>query len=182
MKKLMIGLAVALAATMVQAAQIKWTVQAGPAANRLLDYTGNAVFAGTAYLIHTSDATAFTTQLAKDGTIGSTATYGNYSTFNQFGGFASVQTSADTLTTTADQSFSLLLVQKVGDDVYYKISDAMTATPSTDIVSNPVQKQWTASTQINNKGWSQYTAVPEPTSGLLLLLGVAGLALKRRRA
>ena len=31
-----------------------------------------------------------------------------------------------------------------------------------------------------NYGW--YSTVPEPTSGLLLLLGVAGLALKRRRA
>ena len=29
---------------------------------------------------------------------------------------------------------------------------------------------------------SGWTAAPEPTSGLLLLLGVAGLALKRKRA
>lgn len=31
-------------------------------------------------------------------------------------------------------------------------------------------------------GWSNTGSVPEPTSGLLLLLGVAGLALKRKRA
>ena len=30
--------------------------------------------------------------------------------------------------------------------------------------------------------WQAMSAVPEPTSGLLLLLGVAGLALKRKRA
>jgi len=32
------------------------------------------------------------------------------------------------------------------------------------------------------QGAGVYTAVPEPTSGLLLLLGVAGMALRRRRA
>ena len=30
--------------------------------------------------------------------------------------------------------------------------------------------------------WQSTAAVPEPTSGLLLLIGMAGLALKRKRA
>ena len=35
---------------------------------------------------------------------------------------------------------------------------------------------------IGASDWTTYSSVPEPTSGLLLLLGVAGLALKRKRA
>ncbi|MBR3923740.1 MAG: PEP-CTERM sorting domain-containing protein [Kiritimatiellae bacterium] len=31
-------------------------------------------------------------------------------------------------------------------------------------------------------GWTEVSAAPEPTSGLLLLLGMAGLALRRKRA
>ena len=33
----------------------------------------------------------------------------------------------------------------------------------------------------SNPGWYQYQTVPEPTSGLLLLLGMAGLAPKRKQ-
>ena len=38
--------------------------------------------------------------------------------------------------------------------------------------------QWTA----QGGAWAEYAVSPEPTSGLLLLIGVAGLALRRRRA
>ena len=34
----------------------------------------------------------------------------------------------------------------------------------------------------NGAGWYNTAAIPEPTSGLLLLLGMAGLALKRKQA
>jgi len=42
----------------------------------------------------------------------------------------------------------------------------------------------TTGLQFSNLGTQQanWTAVPEPTSGLLMLLGMAGLALRRRRA
>ena len=42
-----------------------------------------------------------------------------------------------------------------------------------------------ASTLNNASNWKSYgasSAVPEPTSGLLMLLGMAGLALRRKRA
>lgn len=39
-----------------------------------------------------------------------------------------------------------------------------------------------SSTLSNASNWKSYGAVPEPTSGLLMLLGVAGLALRRKRA
>ena len=58
----------------------------------------------------------------------------------------------------------------------------MTTAP---FMSSEVEALWTG-TPLNSAngyaGGAWYTAVPEPTSGLLMLLGMAGLALKRKRA
>ena len=64
---------------------------------------------------------------------------------------------------------------------------------TSDIGSFTVAQGATASPKINFTtgnamggssliGKMEYSGVPEPTSGLLVLLGVAGLALRRRRA
>ena len=51
------------------------------------------------------------------------------------------------------------------------------ATADTNVQLNPL---WEGSDYLNQGGYT--VAVPEPTSGILMLVGLAGLALRRRRA
>ena len=61
--------------------------------------------------------------------------------------------------------------------------DSDTTTISwSDNDTNSKKNFGTADFSGTNYGWYNTYAAPEPTSGLLLLLGVAGLALKRKRA
>ena len=78
-----------------------------------------------------------------------------------------------------------------GDDLsaYIVLFDAADATAAKNYAVTPVLNgqipaagnMTVAFTFAQTSGW-QTTAVPEPTSGLLMLLGMAGLALRRRRA
>ncbi len=60
-------------------------------------------------------------------------------------------------------------------------SDMTTTVDDVYVVSGLSDNTWAGATFAYATG-GNFTAVPEPTSGLLLLLGVAGLALKRKRA
>ena len=60
-------------------------------------------------------------------------------------------------------------------------SDMTTTVDDVYVVSGLTSDTWSGDGFVYATG-GNFTAVPEPTSGLLMLLGMAGLALRRRRA
>ena len=81
--------------------------------------------------------------------------------------------------------YAILTLNDTGDKAAYMYLGEITGTTATSPTSN----------MLYNEGWADLNAslttggfnatvgaVPEPTSGLLLLLGMAGLALRRKRA
>lgn len=92
--------------------------------------------------------------------------------------------SSKSVDVTYNQGYAMYILIVDGDNVY--IGPERTATGPQDGKSSTIQFSTTTSSKLavqttayNGAGWY---AAPEPTSGLLLLLGVAGLALKRKRA
>lgn len=83
----------------------------------------------------------------------------------------------------------MVVTTTIDDNDYLFISDALTKSRQADgkitkitfsALSASATTALDASSGYSAAGW--YTSVPEPTSGMLLLLGMAGLALKRKRA
>ena len=82
---------------------------------------------------------------------------------------------------TGETSYDFYYVFIKGDD--YWVSDKQTVATNAETAGPAaVQLTATASNALLSGAKSGSFAVPEPTSGILLLLGIAGLALKRKRA
>lgn len=191
MKKLIIIATVVLAAFTLKAASYNWSTKTGQNVY-LPGTTGSAVM--TAYLFNSDAVSQQSVLSAFDaGTFGSLSSLTSLQTTSA-GKIATTATgSAFTYGSVGDTLNAFYaIVTSIDDKDYVYISEIASAVgPETGTAklqySSKDSSQALATefapgaASFGGAGW--YTAaVPEPTSGLLLLLGMAGLALKRKRA
>ena len=190
MKRLMIAIAVAACAAVVNAASFNWSSSGFGAASKTINSK-----AGTALY---SDTTAFTLLLFDVGVTSQDALLAGLRGNKSVADFTSVAsqtlgsnsqiTAQDFTYGSAGSDYNFYFVIINGDDVFISasVSAAGQLADTSDVsfsglgtATKNAFADTSATFAANGAGWY---AVPEPTSGLLLILGVAGLALKRKRA
>lgn len=182
MKKVIMAMAVAACTAVASAAAFDWKTSA---VGKIYEAgTTTLLASGTAYIFDSSAVSRQTVveHFAANGSI-------------MNGSLHSKAVSAGVIAATDGDAF----YWSGGDDLYAYIaviSDGkifvsdVVSKPATEVgyaqfsfsvknVSQAAAREFTAGDTVS-AGW--YTAVPEPTSGLLMLVGLAGLALRRRRA
>ena len=180
MKKLVMFIAVAVLAVAGYSAEVMW----GAGNNWIKNKDGSNLAQNTeVMLVMASDASAIATALAAGSSI-SSYVLDTAKTTNTKGYIANHEASSSKLT--AGNSYQLAALIIVGDD--YVISGTQNFTAYTTGVDEPSGLAF-ASTQGSNPttAWGPKSGsggggdIPEPTSGLLLLVGAGMLALRRKQ-
>lgn len=177
MKKLLIAMCVAFGAIASQAATAKWSAsniyEPGSTADKASGFL--------VYFVQSADYSLAKAQadVAAD-SLGFLTTYGVVGTTQMSG--ASAGTVGTTFGNSETVTGYLVILDNstIGDATYaYVTGEASKATGASGQQATIAFGSLTGTQTLGN--WTAVN-VPEPTSGLMLLLGMAGLALRRRRA
>ena len=184
MKKLVMLIAVAVAAVGVQAATLSWSITnvIGPSGDNAPEGTLVALFAAGTEYDHAA-AVAGTLTPTYTGTTAAMGTTGATRAGSSGNGSYSAGDTASFYAVVYDAS-------TIAGANNYVISDVVSATVGSaganiSLAYGSMKGTTTANkfkNALDNGGWSSATGSPEPTSGLLLLIGGAMLALRRKRA
>ena len=187
MKKLMIAAAIVCSAVIAQAATVTWGgAIADPNYATSGSYDDYQAYPATAMLLWSATAFADAATKIDGATVGSTADNGGTVVQTYAIGAAEAE-SAWTFVSDYDKVgqnvngyYAVLVTSGDGKSAsYYEIGSV--SGDETTVKDLSVNSDWSSGTFLQQGGYTVAVA-PEPTSGLLLLLGVAGLALKRKRA
>ena len=181
MKKIMVFAACVMLAAVTNAASVGWTMA-----------TGSTAYAGNAYSFFVigqngTESIATITALLDAGADFSSYAFGTGVAPANGNITMTAANSGKTLTNGETYTGFFVLFDsdtlKAGDTKYIVLSGqpGLTKQVTASAASVTFVAGNVSSTLSNASNWQTYAA-PEPTSGLLMLLGVAGLALRRRRA
>ena len=165
MKKLLILAAVLVAGVAANAASFKWTAANIYSSDTTTKFTG------------TAEIYAYTTDVASAVKVSDAYVIGG--TFKSDAVGTATGYSYDWTTADVGTSYNFYMVIEDGDKTFDSASLKVASGNAIATGSTSVAFGNMATYTQNASNW---VAVPEPTSGLLMLLGMAGLALRRRRA
>ena len=190
MKKLMIMLAAVAMAASVQAASVSWS------SVTMYNAEGAKVKASTTMFVYLLDQTAYNSLTDIWATYGDDVKNGGTTAANVGGTKSSslnskASVSAPNGTAVANTTYyaAVITIYGTGDDMKYYAEKASVTTGDDGNATYQFGAGALDTAAAAATAWQSAVTpgpgpepVPEPTSGLLVLLGVAGLALRRRRA